>query len=169
MRWSEQQLEAHLKAHRNRAISSKAQQKKENDAKVRHQVKTRLKLKSEQNKTVEENEILDAEIWMIPPSVNNYWQVTKGKKWTLTQKAQDFHNYVRTIVPMLMTDMRLKMDVTFYFPDRKTRDIDNYLKATIDSLAKCQFCIDDEQFDVLHVKRGEIVKGGLIKIKVWEI
>ncbi len=33
MRWSEQQLEAHLKAHRNRAISSALRQKAENDAK----------------------------------------------------------------------------------------------------------------------------------------
>ncbi|WP_336975323.1 RusA family crossover junction endodeoxyribonuclease [Acinetobacter pittii] len=168
MRWSEQQLQAHLNAHRNRAISSKANQKAENDAKVREQVKTRLKLKSKQNTTGVENEILNAEIWMIPPSVNHYW-IAKGKKRSLSQKAMDFHNYVRTIVPMLMTDMRLKLEVTFYFPDRKTRDIDNYLKATIDSLVKCQFCLDDEQFDVLHVKRGEMVKGGLIKIKVWEI
>ena len=169
MRWSEEKLQAHLNAHKNRANLALARSKEENDAKVRQQVKTRLKLKTEQNTTGAENEILDAEIWMIPPSVNNYWQVTKGKKWMLSQKAQDFHNYVRTIVPSLMTDMRLKMDVTFYFPDLKTRDIDNYLKATIDSLVKCQFCIDDEQFDVLHVKRGEMVKGGLIKIKVWEI
>lgn len=169
MRWSEEKLQAHLNAHKNRANLALARSKEENDAKVRQQVKTRLKLKREQITTGEENEILDAEIWMIPPSVNNYWQVTKGKKWALTQRAQDFHNYVRTIVPSLMTDMRLKMDVTFYFPDLKTRDIDNYLKATIDSLVKCQFCLDDEQFDVLHVKRGEMVKGGLIKIKVWEI
>lgn len=168
MRWSEEILEAHLKAHRNRAISSKANQKAENDAKVREQVQTRLKLKSKQNTNGVENEILNTEIWMIPPSVNHYW-IAKGKKRYLSQKAKDFHNHVRTIVPSLMTDMRLKMQVTFYFPDLKTRDIDNYLKATIDSLVKCQFCIDDEQFDVLHVKRGEMVKGGLIEIIVWEI
>lgn len=168
MTWSEDILKAHLDAHRNRAISSKANQKAENDAKVRQRLQTRLKLKTKQNTTGEENEILNAEIWMIPPSVNHYW-IAKGKKRALSQKAMEFHNYVRTIVPMLMTDMRLKLEVTFYFPDRKTRDIDNYLKATIDSLVKCQFCLDDEQFDVLHVKRGEMVKGGLIEIKVWEI
>lgn len=168
MRWSEEKLQAHLNAHKNRANLALARSKEENDAKVRQQVQTRLKLKREQNTTGEENEILDVEIWMIPPSVNHYW-VAKGKKRSLSQKAMDFHNYVRTIVPMLMTDMRLKLEVTFYFPDRKTRDIDNYLKATIDSLVKCQFCLDDEQFDVLHVKRGEMVKGGLIQIKVWEI
>lgn len=169
MRWSEKQLEAHLNVHRNRANLALQRQKEQNDAKVRDQVKTRLKLKSKQNTDVSENLILDVELWTIPPSVNNYWDVTKGKKWQLSQRAQDFHNYVRTIVPVLSTDMRLKLDVTFYFPDNKIRDIDNYLKATIDSLVKCQFCLDDEQFDVLIVRRGELVKGGLIKLKVWEI
>lgn len=169
MKWSEQTLEAHLKSHRNRAGLAQERLKTQNDAKVHQQVKTRLKLKSKQNSICEEKLILDAEIWMIPPSVNNYWSVTRGKKWHLSQKAQDFHNYVRSVVPSLSTDMRLKMDVTFYFPDNKTRDIDNYLKATIDSLVKCQFCLDDEQFDVLIVRRGEYVKGGLVKIIVWEI
>lgn len=169
MRWSEKQLEAHLNVHRNRANLALQRQKEQNDAKVRDQVKTRLKLKSKQNTDVSENLILDVELWTIPPSVNNYWDVKKGKKWQLSQRAQDFHNYVRTIVPVLSTDMRLKLDVTFYFPDNKIRDIDNYLKATIDSLVKCQFCLDDEQFDVLIVRRGELVKGGLIKLKIWEI
>ncbi|MCU4489918.1 RusA family crossover junction endodeoxyribonuclease [Acinetobacter ursingii] len=169
MRWSESILEAHLKAHRNKASLAQERFKLQNDAKVHDQVKTRLKLKSKQNTNIVENLILDVELWTIPPSVNNYWSVTRGKKWQLSQKAQDFHNYVRSIVPVLSTDMRLKMDVTFHFPDNKIRDIDNYLKATIDSLVKCQFCIDDEQFDVLIVRRGEYVKGGLIQLKVWEI
>ena len=29
--------------------------------------------------------------------------------------------------------------------------------------------IDNEQFDELIVRRGNVVKGGLLKIKVWEI
>ena len=59
--------------------------------------------------------------------------------------------------------------MTFHFPNQQTRDIDNYLKATIDSLVKCGLCVDDEQFDELIVKRGEVVKGGLIKLKVMEL
>ena len=63
----------------------------------------------------------------------------------------------------------LKLDVTFHFPNKQRRDIDNFLKATIDSLVKCGLCVDDEQFDELSVKRGEIIKGGLIKIIVLEL
>lgn len=38
-----------------------------------------------------------------------------------------------------------------------------------DSLVKCGLCIDDEQFDELIVKRGNVIKGGLIKLKVCTI
>jgi len=64
MRWSEGILEAHLKAHKNKAILATERLKTQNDAKVRQQVKTRLKLKPKPNSTGEEKLILDTEIWM---------------------------------------------------------------------------------------------------------
>ena len=76
---------------------------------------------------------------------------------------------VAMCVPQLFTTSRLKLDVTFHFPNNQRRDIDNFLKATIDSLVKCGLCVDDEQFDELIVRRGNVVKGGLIKLKVLEI
>ena len=76
---------------------------------------------------------------------------------------------VMNLIPALWRSTRLKLEVVFHFPTHQKRDIDNHLKATIDSLVKCGFCEDDEQFDELIVKRGSVVSGGLIKIKVWEI
>ena len=76
---------------------------------------------------------------------------------------------IKALIPPLQTEARLKLEVTFHFPNYQTRDIDNYLKATIDSLVKCGLCVDDEQFDELVVKCGEVVKGGLIKLKVMEL
>lgn len=109
--------------------------------------------------------ILDCEIATVPPSVNHYW-VAAGKRRFLSDRAKAFHRVVRQLVPAHKTIERLKLEVTFHFPDRRCRDIDNYLKATIDSLVKCGLCVDDEQFDELIVKRGNIIKGGLIKLKV---
>lgn len=109
--------------------------------------------------------ILDCEIATVPPSVNHYW-IASGKKRFLSNQAKAFHRIVRQLVPAHKTIERLKLEVTFHFPDRRCRDIDNYLKATIDSLVKCGLCVDDEQFDELIVKRGYIIKGGLIKLKV---
>ena len=116
----------------------------------------------------EENVIFSCEIATVPPSVNHYWVAT-GKRRFLSERAKVFHRIVKQLVPAHKTLKRLKLEVTFHFPDRRCRDIDNYLKATIDSLVKCGLCVDDEQFDELIVKRGNVIKGGLIKLTVSEV
>lgn len=168
MRWSDQQLEAHLKAHRNKANLSKERLKTQNDVKVRQANKTVLKVKIERNKTGEEKEILNCELATVPPSVNHYWKASGNRRY-LSDKAKYFHALVRVLVPAHRSTARLKLYVTFHFPNHQIRDIDNYLKATIDSLVKCGLCVDDEQFDELSVSRGSVVKGGLVKIRVMEI
>lgn len=164
MRWSEKQLEAHLKQHEKRKSESVAQLK----TKVRERKQNALEANTERNTTGEEKEILNCVIPAVPPSVNNYW-VGTGRTCKVSDRGRDFHDLVAMSVPQLFTTSRLKLDVTFHFPNNQRRDIDNFLKATIDSLVKCGLCVDDEQFDVLHVKRGNVVKGGLIKLKVLEI
>lgn len=168
MRWSEEQLENHLKTHQMRKNEGQAQLKKKNDAKVRKANKRALEAKLEPNTSGVEITILDCEIAAVPPSVNHYW-VAAGKRRYLSDRAIAFHEVIKILVPALGSTSRLKLDVTFHFPDRLRRDIDNYLKATIDSLVKCGFCADDEQFDTLIVNRGHVVSGGLIKIKVFEL
>lgn len=168
MRWSDEQLKAHLNAHRNRAKLSQERLKQENQAKVRKAKKNTVSINSERNTAIVENQVLHCEIATTPPSVNHYWERT-GKGMKLSDKAKSFHAVVRVLIPALRLTSRLKMEVTFHFPTHQKRDIDNHLKATIDSLVKCGFCEDDEQFDELLVKRGNVVAGGLIKIKVWEL
>lgn len=168
LRWSENQLEVHLNRHKLRKDLATAQFKTENDAKVQDAQKNATQATTAKNTTHQEKTILDCEIAAIPPSVNHYWEKS-GRGFKLSNKARDFHDVVSILVPQLNTAARLKLDVTFHFPNRLRRDIDNYLKATIDSLVKCGLCVDDEQFDELIVRRGEVVRGGLIKIKVLEI
>lgn len=168
LRWSENQLEVHLNRHKLRKDFATAQFKTKNDAKVQDAQQNATQAITAQNTTHQEKTILDCEIATIPPSVNHYW-VASGKRRYLSDKARDFHDVLSMLVPRIKTTSRLKLDVTFHFPNRLRRDIDNYLKATIDSLVKCGLCLDDEQFDELIVRRGNVVKGGLIKIKVLEI
>lgn len=168
LRWSE----ARLKHHSNMLIkcteSAVVKFKTENDAMTHGGNKQVLERKSERNSVDEEKIILDCEIATTPPSVNHYW-IVAGKRRFLSDKALNFHSIIKILVPALGSESRLKLEVTFHFPDRQIRDIDNYLKATIDSLVKCGFCVDDEQFDELIVKRGVVIKGGLLKLKVMEI
>lgn len=140
----------------------------EDGACVLDELKEALKREPMRIIAVTENVILECEIATVPPSVNHYW-LSSGKKRYLSDRAKAFHRIVKHIVPSHKTIARLKLEVTFHFPDRRTRDIDNYLKATIDSLVKCGLCVDDEQFDELIVKRGNVIKGGLIKLKVCTI
>ena len=168
MRWSEQVLKAHLKAHRDRAVLSKLRLKTENDVKVQQANKNVIQAKSEQNTEYSENQVLFCEVAVTPPSVNHYWERT-GKGMKLSDRARQFHAVMMALVPALGLSSRLKLEVIFHFPTQQKRDIDNHLKATIDSLVKCGFCNDDEQFDELIVKRGAVVKGGLIRLKVWEL
>ena len=168
MRWSEQVLKAHLKAHRDRAVLSKLRLKTENHAKVQQANKNVIQAKSEQNTEYSENQVLFCEVAVTPPSVNHYWERT-GKGMKLSDRARQFHAVMMALVPALGLSSRLKLEVIFHFPTQQKRDIDNHLKATIDSLVKCGFCNDDEQFDELIVKRGAVVKGGLIRLKVWEL
>lgn len=168
LRWSQQQLDAHLKAHRNRAESSRMRLKDENQAKVRKANKSAVNVNKDYLEPCIENQVLSCEIATTPPSVNHYWE-RAGKGMRLSDKARQFHAVIRILIPALRLTSRLKMEVTFHFPTHQKRDIDNHLKATIDSLVKCGFCEDDEQFDELLVKRGNVIKGGLIRLKVWEM
>ena len=168
LRWSEEKLKEHLNTHGNRKKQAVAEFKLKNDAKV-HEAKLSLNTSNTGGNTkVEKSVILDCEIATTAPSVNHYW-VASGKRRFLSDKAINFHDLIRVLVPAKKSESRLKLDITFHFPNRQRRDIDNYLKATIDSLVKCGLCVDDEQFDELIVRRGEVVKGGLIKLKVIEI
>ncbi|WEI17378.1 RusA family crossover junction endodeoxyribonuclease [Acinetobacter proteolyticus] len=168
MRWTEQQLKHHQNNRENRDKTAVTKQ----NEKIRTDVADKLKQADmSEIKSICENglkQLLNCEIGMIPPSVNHYWE-RSGRGYRLSNKAHDFHDLVRAIVPALQTTARLKLEVTFHFQNKQRRDIDNYLKATIDSLVKCDFCVDDEQFDELVVKRGEIVKGGLLKLTVSEV
>lgn len=87
----------------------------------------------------------------------------------MTAKGVKFKKDVGYFVPYLMSDKRLKAEIVFHFATKRRSDLDNFLKVTLDSLVQNGLCLDDEQFDELHIKRGEVIKGGLIKIKVFEI
>ena len=112
--------------------------------------------------------ILDVEIPLSPPSVNTYWRAN-GTRRFVTPRGVKFKKDMGYFIPYLMSDKRLKCELTLHFATKRKADIDNFTKAIFDSLVQNGLCLDDEQFDELIIKRGEVIKGGLIKIKVSEI
>lgn len=59
-------------------------------------------------------------------------------------------------------DVRLKVVLIANPPDRRRRDLDNVLKALLDSLQHAGIYRDDAQIDDLHIIRGKQVKDGNI-------
>ncbi|WP_106425826.1 RusA family crossover junction endodeoxyribonuclease, partial [Escherichia coli] len=64
---------------------------------------------------------------------------------------------------------RLAIKMIVEPPDKRRRDLDNLLKAPLDALTHAGLLIDDEQFDEINIVRGQVVPGGRLGVKVYEI
>jgi len=58
--------------------------------------------------------------------------------------------------------------VTAYPPDKRKRDLDNILKALLDAMQGSLY-EDDSQIDQLLIKRGDVIKGGKVRVTIEEI
>ncbi len=111
----------------------------------------------------------------LSPTVNNYWKPTVRKvgskhiayMYLSCKKYKD--DVVAIIGKHYPSRARLKVVVTIHFSDRRKTDLDNRLKALFDALAYVGVYEDDTQIDELIVKRGDIIKGGLIDIEIVEL
>lgn len=105
----------------------------------------------------------------FPPSVNSYWGF-KGSHRYLTPKAKDFKQSVfwlfRQSQHKGFGGHRLSVSIIFQAPDRRKRDLDNYLKSLLDSLTQAGVYNDDSQIDFLSVSRGDIAQGGLTRLSI---
>jgi crossover junction endodeoxyribonuclease RusA len=58
------------------------------------------------------------------------------------------------------------MEVYLFPPDRRKRDLDNYMKGLLDALTVAELWTDDSLVDQLHIFRGEIVSGGSVRVEI---
>ena len=63
-------------------------------------------------------------------------------------------------------DCRLKVDILVFPPDNRRRDLDNVLKAILDSLEDAKVFKDDSLIDDLRVRRMNTFKDGKIEIGI---
>lgn len=56
---------------------------------------------------------------------------------------------------------RLYLAVDLFPPDRRQRDLDNAVKALLDGLTAVEIWLDDSLIDLLVLRRGLPVAGGL--------
>ncbi len=117
----------------------------------------------------------------FPPSVNSYWRnvVIKGRPRTLISEAG--RKYRETIIglpvihhlrrgrgtPLIHPEAKIAVYILLKMPDRRRRDVDNFLKSMLDSLTHAGVWADDSQIDLLTIKRGELEPPGRALVEVY--
>lgn len=108
----------------------------------------------------------------FPPSVNRYWRNVKGKT-LISAQGRAYRKHVCAEVyaqrPPLNITSRLAVDIVAHMPDKRRRDLDNLLKATLDALQHAGVYEDDSQVDDLRIVRGPAEQGGALKITIVEL
>jgi len=108
----------------------------------------------------------------LPPSINNGYWGFKGHKRFLTKEAKSFQDHISKLVlfeKIKFGDAPLEMSITIHFPTRRKADISNRIKAIEDAFVHAGLMDDDSQINILHIFRGEIIKGGKCLVKICAI
>ena len=111
-----------------------------------------------------------------PPSVNRYWRAIGRGRVIISREGRDYRRKVGYVIidsregelPEPTTE-RLAVTIKAYMPDRRRRDLDNILKATLDALQNGGMFKDDEQIDDLRITREEVEPPGRLEISMEEI
>jgi len=106
-----------------------------------------------------------------PPSVNTYWRNFNGRM-IISAKGREYRETVgdqMTLQRMVKHYLGpLKVEIEAFRPDKRRRDLDNLLKATLDGLAHAGVYEDDSQIVDLHIYWAPNI-GGMLKVKIEEI
>ena len=96
-----------------------------------------------------------------PPTVNTYWMRCRHGM-TLSPKAREYRDVAAGELRDLRESERIskpvgvRVHLTAFMPDARTRDIDNILKPLFDAMTHAGAWDDDSQIDDLRVIRGGI-------------
>lgn len=109
-----------------------------------------------------------------PPSVNGGYRGVFRGRILLSKKGREYKEKARNEIKSIGLENeklseRLSVSIELFPPDKRRRDVDNYTKAAFDAITESGFWIDDEQVDVLTIKKCEKVKGGKLVVKVDKI
>jgi crossover junction endodeoxyribonuclease RusA len=106
----------------------------------------------------------------FPPSVNSYYRsIRRGRicQSILSEKGREYAlSVLEKIGPQKPLQGRLAVSVELFPPDRRKRDLDNYMKSLLDALTKIGVWEDDSQIDRLTIARGPLQNKCLVTIEV---
>jgi len=110
-----------------------------------------------------------------PPSTNTIWRSLRAGPMAgrvLLSKAG--REYFRVAADSVREQCnrqtfvsRLGVELILHPPTKRAFDIDNRCKAALDACTKGGLWVDDDQIDVLIVRRAEVVTGGRLVVRAW--
>lgn len=104
-----------------------------------------------------------------PPSVNHYWLRNQNGSMRVSAEGKTYRERVmwklNRAVRQPLQGM-LAVDILVDMPDKRRRDLDNILKACMDSLTAAGVWIDDSQVADLRIRKSGRI-GGCIEITIW--
>ena len=107
-----------------------------------------------------------------PPSVNHYWRVCKGRMCLSKAGKQYRTDCLAAVLSQIgkptTASYAVTVEIAAYPPDRRVRDLDNLLKATLDALSYCGILQDDSQIDDLRIFRGHVSDNPHLDVRVGE-
>ena len=109
-----------------------------------------------------------------PPSINHYWRRV-GSRTLISREGRTFHRNVCAHLggggsrkkPPSGGRIALAMDA--FPPDRRRRDLDNLAKSVLGALEHAGVYEDDNQIDLLVVRRCGPVKGGKAVVQIIDL
>lgn len=112
-----------------------------------------------------------------PPTVNTYWKpVIKAGHAVLclSRQGEEFRKAAVVAarnqgVSARRVDGPVSVTIAAYPPNRRRRDVDNILKATLDAITHIGIWDDDSQVETLYVRRMLPEAEARVEIDIEEI
>ena len=112
----------------------------------------------------------------FPPSMNGYWRSIGPGRVIISKRGREHREEViyaciveRGAITSDPMEGRLAVTIEAIAPDKRRRDLDNMLKAILDSLEHAKVYENDSQIDDLHITRLPPDKPGSVIVTVTEI
>lgn len=106
----------------------------------------------------------------FPPTVNSYYGTSRSGVKFITKRGRQFREDVEKQlvqqIGRLELDENMHVEVVLHPPDKRKRDLDNYMKALLDACTVGGLWSDDSLIDQLTVLRGETVKCGKTQLEI---
>lgn len=108
-----------------------------------------------------------------PPS-NNHYYVRARNRTIISERGRAYTEAIKLSKKMhgisdTPLECRLYVQILVHAPNKARRDLDNVLKALLDSFTKAGVWCDDSQIDKLTIRRGESAPPhGMVSIAISE-